>query len=905
MPAKKTTNRKTTGKSKSTGKRYKVKSKAEERSERNETLHLLLPFVILVLTVLIAICLYGSDTGTVGGAVKTFLIGISGNVAYVFPVFVLLGLIVYYVISKRKKKINVVMVILLYLFIAAAYHILSSSETSIAPAILWNNAVQMSDGGGVLGGLIGGLSLMAFGKVASVIIIFLFIIAFIVVGIGISLTVPVRNIEEKFNERKELRAAERHERIAYNEEKKRIKSEQLKIEQENLRQERIAQLERMKKQKEDRRKQETPVRYERSTAPSSINSGYSQRFHFRKRKLFYPNIPIDGENPSETDGTASATASVKTAADAADSVKTEAAMPENNVPVQEKENKQEKQEGSGIDLNDIFVSGNEDELLKKLTSLYIDNDSSKADVSIGTQKEPEKKEPEVKKPVKPEYVFPPINLLTKDKSLSDPNVKEELHRNATKLVSTLESFNVKTKIENISRGPTITRYELLPESGTRVRSILNLVDDISLNLATTGVRIEAPIPGKSAVGIEVPNAVRQTVHLRTLLESPEFKADGNKLNCGLGADVAGANVYLNIGKMPHLLIAGATGAGKSICINTLIVSLLYNASYDDVKLILIDPKKVEFNLYSGIPHLLVPVVTSPKKAAGALAWAVCEMERRFELIETVGVRDLDSFNVITKDDPQYEHLPYIVIIIDELADLMMTAPKDVEDSLCRLMQKARAAGMYVIIGTQRPSVDVITGLIKANIPSRIALMVASQVDSRTIIDRAGAENLIGRGDMLYYPVGFTKPIRVQGAFVSDKDIESVVAFIKKANSKAGTDVDKTDEIMKEIELEAQKCDSGNKRSSSAAIGQDANSSNDDPMLDSAAELAFESGKISTSLIQRRLSLGYGRAAKLIDRLQELGIVSEPEGQKPREVIMSKETWLEMRARRDENDNTGG
>ena len=341
--------------------------------------------------------------------------------------------------------------------------------------------------------------------------------------------------------------------------------------------------------------------------------------------------------------------------------------------------------------------------------------------------------------------------------------------------------------------------------------------------------------------------------------------------------------------MPHLLIAGATGMGKSVCINSLIVSLLFNATPDEVKLILIDPKKVELNIYNGIPHLLVPVVSDPKKAAGSLSWAVSEMERRFGLIESVGVRDVNMYNKVTANDPQYEFLPYIVIIIDELADLMMTAPDDVEESVCRLMQKARAAGMHVIIGTQRPSVDVITGLIKANIPSRIAFTVASQVDSRTIIDRAGAESLIGRGDMLYMPVGASKPIRVQGAYVSEEDVEEIVTFIKKMNCE--TEVKYADDVMEQIEKEAAKCGMGNKKAAGGAAAEA--TGDDDPMLRDALQLAVNSGKISTSLIQRRLSLGYGRAAKLIDRMEQLGYVSAPDGQKPREVLISKEQFMEM------------
>lgn len=490
-------------------------------------------------------------------------------------------------------------------------------------------------------------------------------------------------------------------------------------------------------------------------------------------------------------------------------------------------------------------------------------------------------------PAPPEYQFPPVELLTQGDPQRDENAADELRDNAARLVRTLEDFHVKTKIVDVCRGPTITRYELLPEPGTRIRSIANLVDDIALNLATAGVRIEAPIPGKAAVGIEVPNKNAETVHLRTLLENPRFGAAKSRITAALGEDVAGADVYLDVAKMPHLLIAGSTGTGKSVCINSLIVSLLYKARPDELKLIMVDPKKVELNIYNGIPHLYMPVVSDPKKAAGALSWAVSEMERRYSLIEEVGVRDLKAYNEITKNDPSYEFLPQFVIIIDELADLMMTAKNDVEDSICRIAQKARAAGMHLIIGTQRPSVDVITGLIKANFPSRISFRVSSQVDSRTIIDRAGAEALVGRGDMLYSPVGASKPIRVQGAYVSEEDVEKVVDFIKSNNGKAEYDRN----AIEEVERNAASISSGKKGGSADA--SDGEPMDDDPMLRPAIELAVESGKISTSLIQRRLSLGYGRAAKLIDRMEQLGYVSAPDGQKPREVLITKEQFMEM------------
>ena len=552
------------------------------------------------------------------------------------------------------------------------------------------------------------------------------------------------------------------------------------------------------------------------------------------------------------------------------------------------------EDGDGYDVSNIFVNPEDAELLDKLSEAYRQNSSASLDVKRGVIGDAAAQEAPKAKAAVPDYKFPPVELMTEDTSTGDDDIKEELQENAVKLVETLESFNVKTKIADVSRGPTITRYELLLERGTRVRSVTNLVDDIALNLATKGVRIEAPIPGKSAVGIEVPNKNQSTVHLRTLICDERFVNAKSKLTICLGEDVAGEAVYYDIAKFPHLLIAGTTGSGKSVCINSVIMSLLYKASPEDVKLILIDPKKVELNIYNGIPHLLSPVISDPKKAAGSLSWAVSEMERRFGLIEAVGVRDINAYNKITKDDPDYEYMNRIVIIIDELADFMMTAPDEVEDSICRIAQKARAAGMHLIIGTQRPSVNVVTGLIKANVPSRIAFAVQGQVDSRVILDKAGAETLIGKGDMLFSPIGAMTPTRVQGAFISEEDVEKVVAYIKNMNP-AGEAV-YSEEVLKQIEEEAAKCGAGKKGAAGTgglSSSGDDDGEGDDPMLKAAVELAVDTGKISTSLIQRKLSLGYGRAAKLIDAMESLGYVSAPDGQKPRKVLITRQQYMEM------------
>ncbi len=531
-------------------------------------------------------------------------------------------------------------------------------------------------------------------------------------------------------------------------------------------------------------------------------------------------------------------------------------------------------------------------------------DTAEKTIAIESTNEYEGEKEDVKVASKPNYAetyrFPSLDFLAKDPNPATFAVTDELKQTSVKLVETLANFGVKTKIANICCGPTVTRYELQPEIGVRVKAIQNLSDDIALHLAAAGVRIEAPIPGKQAVGIEIPNKTVSIVYLRNLIENAKFAQLKSKLSVCLGMDVAGSPVYMDLAKMPHLLIAGATGMGKSVCINSFIVSILYKARPDECKLMLIDPKKVEFGVYNGMPHLLVPVVSDPKKAAGALSWAVNEMERRFQLIEEVGVRDLDSYNKITERDPEREPIPKIVIIIDELADLMMTARDSVENSICRIAQKARAAGMHLVIGTQRPSVDVITGLIKANVPSRIACTVASQVDSRTIIDISGAEKLLGRGDMLYAPVGCMKPMRVQGSFVTDGEIEAIIDFLKSSGN-----VEYDNDIISGIEREAERCIEKKRGKGEGGEGGDDYDGDDrDALLSSdeavlpAIEIAVECGQISTSLLQRKLALGYSRAARIVDKLEKLGVVGPFEGSKPRKVLITREEYLEMKLNRD-------
>lgn len=518
---------------------------------------------------------------------------------------------------------------------------------------------------------------------------------------------------------------------------------------------------------------------------------------------------------------------------------------------------------------------NETESKKKLNLPEIINDES-----LEFEKDEEDEIP---------YMLPPLECLNLPSNDNTVNYEIELKQNATKLVDTLKSFGVETRIVGIERGPSVTRYEIQPAAGVKISKITNLTDDIALNLASSGVRIEAPIPNKSAVGIEVPNKNRNMVTLREVIDQGQYREAKSKLTVGLGKDVTGNFIYCDVAKMPHLLIAGTTGSGKSVCLNTMIVSLLYNANPDEVKLLMIDPKQVEFTIYNGIPHLLVPVVSDARKAAGALGWAVSEMLQRYKKFSDNNVRDISGYNSICESQG-LKKMPQVVIFIDELSDLMMAAPNEVEDSICRLAQMARAAGMHLVIATQRPSVDVITGLIKANIPSRIALSVSSQIDSRTIIDSIGAEKLLGNGDMLYYPVGIPKPIRVQGCYLSEKEVEKVVSFIKNQKETAYDD-----EVNNAIEQLAQASANGKKGANMSSDSSGDVPSGDDEILKKAIEVVVEAQSASTTLLQKRLKLGYARASRIVDELEEKGVIGPYEGSKPRKVLITKQQWYEMNA----------
>ncbi len=483
------------------------------------------------------------------------------------------------------------------------------------------------------------------------------------------------------------------------------------------------------------------------------------------------------------------------------------------------------------------------------------------------------------------YKYPPMSCLRNPDGSASVDYSKELQSNGQHLVDVLKSFGVDAKICEICRGPSVTRYEIQPAPGVKISKITGLSNDIAMNMAASGVRIEAPIPNKSAVGIEIPNRQRTMVLLKEIIDTPEYRKSDSKLNVALGKDITGNIICADISKMPHLLIAGTTGSGKSVCINSMIVSLLYNATPDEVKLLMIDPKQVEFTVYNGIPHLLVPVVSDPRKAAGALAWAVTEMLNRYKLFSERNVRNIKGYNKFCEANPDVPKMPHIVIFIDELSDLMMAAPNEVEDSICRLAQMARAAGMHLVIATQRPSVNVITGVIKANIPSRISLSVSSQIDSRTIIDTAGAEKLLGNGDMLFSPVGMSKPLRVQGAFLSDAEVENVVDFIK--SQKEGS---YDEDIIEEIEKH-----SVNEKKRAGYDVEDDGDDEADEMLPDAIRVVVDMQAASTTMLQKKLKLGYARASRIIDDLEERGIIGPSEGAKPRKVLLSKQQYMEMNA----------
>ncbi len=741
---------------------------------------------------------------------------------------------------------------------------------------------ELSFNGGIIGALFGGGPLFGFGKGGA----FVIILAMFCVSLFFYLNIETNSLGDSVSG-------------AINEGKQKIdeSAENMKVkkeERQRLKAERAALLEIEKRETESKHSENNNDYFDFNNTEieldMDLNTDRETGMPLREVRRFFPEDKVfsyDEKTPASADGSSTIKLS---SFDFISGDAPKPRMPKRNTPPSENSgsfisgNAPKKNPATQPSAAETSVkmeaSTDEDDIIKKAVA---DADESlKKNIDDVENYKQEKK--------KRDYVLPPIECLNQPEFSSSEGFANEMQTTSKKLVEVLSSFGVETKLVGISRGPSVTRYELSPAPGVKISKITNLADDIALGLASSGVRIEAPIPNKSAVGIEVPNRSRSTVTLREIISSAEYKKNAGKLlTVALGKDITGNVNCADLSKMPHLLIAGTTGSGKSVCLNCMITSILYNATPSQVKLLMIDPKQVEFTVYNGIPHLLVPVITDARKAAGSLAWAVSEMDNRYKAFSNCGVRDIGGFNKYVQSHPEIEPMPQIVIFIDELNDLMMVSPKEVEDSICRLAQKARAAGMHLVVATQRPSVDVITGVIKANIPSRLSLSVSSQVDSRTILDCIGAENLLGNGDMLFSPVGITKPVRIQGAYLSDEEIERIVTFIK-----AQENAEYDDDIMSEIERNAAADNSGKKKSGGgASVGDEGG--NYDALIEDAMDLITLADIASTTAIQRKLGVGYARAGRIMDQLEELGFVSAAEGNKPRKVLVSRAQYLEMKA----------
>ncbi len=782
--------------------------------------------VLVMLGVSILLLIGNLDMGgSVGEAVSRFFFGLLGWIEYLFPFFLFFGSA--FVVANRKNRLifrKTAGLLLVFVCLAGLIHMftLGYSQGDTVSGYYQYCSVQKT-GGGIVGGGLAKLLSIAFGTLGTYVVLAIGLVIAVIIMTQRPVLAPLKEKSEKF-----YQETKKNHNIR-KEERRRISFEQMKI-QEPLVEETKASEEQKGKRKQ--KKQEAVL-------PEEPKQAETLEFQIQRPEMeeLFPESDFAGELPFDM----------------------QELKPE---PMEASE------DGKGIEKE------------PKTREKKKNPKSSKEEMESGVehiQQEMEEKATQEPK----QYVFPPMDLLKKGSRKASGDSDEHLRKTAMKLQNTLHNFGVNVTVTNVSCGPTVTRYELQPEQGVKVSKIVSLTDDIKLNLAAADIRIEAPIPGKAAVGIEVPNATNSAVMLRDLLDTREFKAFPSELAFAVGKDIAGKPVVADIGKMPHLLIAGATGSGKSVCINTLIMSILYKASPEEVKLIMIDPKVVELSVYNGIPHLFIPVVTDPKKAAGALNWAVAEMEERYNKFAEYNVRDLKGYNEKVEqikdieEENKPQKLPKIVIIVDELADLMMVAPGEVEDSICRLAQLARAAGLHLIIATQRPSVNVITGLIKANMPSRIAFSVSSGVDSRTILDMNGAEKLLGKGDMLYYPQGYQKPARLQGSFVSDEEVGKVVEFLTENHQQDARYNEKITEMM----------NTGN----SGAGGNAAADDKDVHFVD-AARFIIEKDKASIGMLQRMFKIGFNRAARIMDQLCEAGVVGPEEGTKPRKVLMSMEEF---------------
>ena len=791
--------------------------------------------VLIILSILLAVLIY-TKSGVIGLKLNEILGGMLGIVQYIVPIGIFVISIKLASVGSEELNPKLIQygILLVSLCIVCSVFQISSGELPnnkemsevVKDAYLLGS---QSKGGGAIGAC-GAVPLTnLLGNIGAIILCLGVAFVLIVFTFGINMSEIISNMLEKAEERKEQRLANREE----------LRKEREKEEGETP-------AERRKRERAERLAQKELAKQEKMAMDDQIKINFGGRF-------------VDGMDEN---------VGLKKYDHSGDDL--EPLTKQSKLKA-----KEEKKRMQVPEIDDIDEEANmqpdviESNLFKNVEEEKEDKTKAVLQLEHSMTVEDE------------HYEYPPLEILGKPSKKSLKGGAKALTDTAAKLQKTLHSFGVSAKVENVSVGPAITRYELKPAEGVRVSKIANLADDIALNLAAETIRIEAPIPGKQAVGIEVPNTEREAVHLREVLDSDVFRDNESKLAIALGKDVAGNVQLADIAKMPHVLIAGSTGSGKSVCINTIITSIIYHAKPSEVKFVMVDPKVVELSVYNGIPHLLIPVVTDPKKAAGALAWAVQEMDNRYNLFAEKGVRDLKGYNKAIENDEEVGQLPQIVIIVDELADLMMVAKNDVEDAICRLAQKARAAGMHLVIATQRPSVDVITGLIKANVPSRIAFAVSSQVDSRTILDSVGAEKLLGKGDMLYFPSGAPKPARVQGAFVTDDEVEKIVDFVK-SNGTATY----SEDILESIE-------NSNKTDKEIAT-ENTEDDDTDPFLMEAIQTVIETGQASTSFIQRRFKVGYARAGRIIDQMEERGVISGYQGSKPREVLMTMDRWNELK-----------
>ena len=881
--------KKTNTKEKSKGKKGKKKSKLSFYEEHRPAIM----FSYLIASILMFVVAFIPGR-SVWASIRGAFFGVFGLSFYVFDLFLLIiGIRIALDSLKHSCAVTTISAFLASSMISSVIHLAMNSvqvggaeefaaqfKEAFSAGFYFND--QFSVTGGALGAFFGGGMLQLLGKAAAfvVVIALLFVFLLLFFGVGFSsvgelVSGAITGSKEKIDENSEHRREKRRERAEQR------MQEKLEAEEQRRAMEEEQQADDEENDAFDFSK--TPIELDddltvrrRKRTPRPYNP-QERLFTFTDKQFERPSKAEKAEKTvivedSDVEPVSEDDSNINAAINAAGGNPSEQILPEDYEEI------------------DTEVQDGEGELDRDAQSI-VENAITSADRNAKKNIAEVKGYTDEAGPQK-EYSLPPIDCLNEPDFSRADDYATEMKTTAKKLVDTLKSFGVETTLIGVSRGPSVTRYELQPAPGVKINKITNLADDIALNLASAGVRIEAPIPNKSAVGIEIPNQHKSLVTLREIISSSVFKNAKSKLNVALGKDIAGNATCTDIAKMPHLLIAGTTGSGKSVCLNCMIVSILYSALPSEVKLLMIDPKQVEFSVYNGIPHLLVPVISDVRKAAGSLAWAVSEMENRYKLFSACGVRDIKGFNKYAAEHPEYSYMPQIVIFIDELNDLMMVSPKEVEDSICRLAQKARAAGMHLVVATQRPSVDVITGIIKANIPSRLSLFVSSQVDSRTILDTVGAEKLLGNGDMLFNPVGVSKPLRIQGAFLSDEEIEKVVSFIKSQE-----EVEYDSEVMDEIARNAAA--DNKKKSAQASAGDEAGYA--DEKLAAAIDVVVECQAASTTLLQRKLGLGYARAARIMDELEQRGIVGPSEGSKPRKVLISALQLMEMKASRGNKD----